>query len=225
VTAEHAHPGGSPASFDDLALPRTELVATTDAWVRSIEPPYLYNHSVRAYVFGRALGQAGGLTPGEDYDDELLFLGCVLHDVGLTEPGDRDQRFEVDGADLAVRFLLGNGVSPERAEVVWDAIALHTSLGIANRKRPEIALMQAGTAADVMGGPADLPPGLADRTLDALPRLGLQNRLRDAITAQAAVNPAKAPPYTLAGELVRTHVPAARVAHWDDMAAASGWEE
>lgn len=212
-------------TIDDLSLPRTDLVATTDAWVRTIEPAYLYNHSVRAYVFGRALGHARGLTPDEDYDDELLYLGCVLHDVGLTEPGDGDQRFEVDGADLAVRFLLDNGLPPERAEVVWEAIALHTSLGIAERKRPEIALMQAGTAADVMGGPADLPPGLADRTLDALPRLGVQDRLRDAITSQAAANPAKAPPYTLAGELVRTHVPDARVADWHGMAAASGWAE
>jgi hypothetical protein len=212
-------------TIDDLALPQTELVATADAWVRSIEPPYLYNHSVRAYVFGRALGQGRGLEPGEDYDDELLFLGCVLHDVGLTQPGDGDQRFEVDGADLAVQFLRDNGLPPERAEVVWDAIALHTSLGIANRKRPEIALMQAGTAADVMGGPADLPPGLADQTLDVLPRLGLQNSIREAITAQAAVKPAKAPPYTLPGELVRTYVPDAKVPTWEDMAAASGWRE
>jgi hypothetical protein len=212
-------------TIDDLALPQTELIAATDAWVRTVEPPYLYNHSVRAYVFGRALGQERGLTPGEDYDDELLFLGCVLHDVGLTEPGDGDQRFEVDGADLAVRFLLDNGLAPERAEIVWDAIALHTSLGIAGRKRPEIALMQAGTAADVMGGPADLPPGLAERTLDVLPRLDLRNRLRDAVTTQAAATPAKAPPYTLPGELVRTHVADARVPDWDDMAAASGWHD
>jgi hypothetical protein len=31
------------------------------------------------------------------------------------------------------------GLSEERAEIVWDAIALHTSVGIANRKRPEVA--------------------------------------------------------------------------------------
>jgi hypothetical protein len=212
-------------TIEDLALPHTDLIAATDAWVRTIEPPYLYNPSVRSYVFGRALGQERDLTPGEDYDDELLFLGCVLHDVGLTEPGDGDQRFEVDGADLAVQFLLENGLSPERVEIVWDAIALHTSLGIANRKRPEIALMQAGTAADVMGGPDDLPPGVADQAFRALPRLDLQDSIRDAITAQAAIKPTKAPPYTLPGELVRTHVPGAKVADWDDMAAASGWSE
>lgn len=210
-------------TIEDLALPQTELIATTNAWVRSIEPPYLYNHSVRAYVFGRALGQQRHLEPGEDYDDELLFLGCVLHDIGLTQPGDGDQRFEVDGADLAVQFLLGNGLPPDRAEIVWDAIALHTSLGIANRKRPEIALMQAGTATDVMGAPTDLPPGLADQTLAVLPRLDLRNSIRDAITAQAAFRPAKAPPYTLPGELVRTYVPDTNVATWDDMTAASGW--
>jgi hypothetical protein len=212
-------------TLDDLELPRTGLTTAADAWVREIEPPYLVNHSVRAYVFGRELGKARDLTPGKDYDDELLYLGCLLHDVGLTEPGNRDERFEVDGADLAVEFLLDNGVSQDRAEIVWDAIALHTALGIANRKRPEIALMQAGTAVDVVGGPDDLPPGFAERTLAILPRLGLQTEIREAITAQAAAKPSKAPPYTLPGELVRTYTAEVTVPTWEETIARSGWNE
>ena len=213
------------ATLDDLELPRTELTTAADVWVREIEPPYLVNHSVRAYVFGRELGKARDLRPGEDYDDELLYLSCLLHDVGLTEPGNQDQRFEVDGADLAVEFLLAHGLSQDRAEIVWDAIALHTSRGIANRKRPEIALMQAGTGVDVMGGPDDLPPRHAERTLAMLPRLRVQTEIREAITAQAAAKPSKAPSYTLPGELVRTYAAEVKMPTWEDAIVESGWDE
>jgi hypothetical protein len=46
--------------------------------------------------------------------------------------------------DDELLFLATRGLSEERPEIVWDAIALHTSIGIANRKRPEIALANAG---------------------------------------------------------------------------------
>ena len=91
---------------------------------------------------------AHAARPDQEYDDELLFLACVLHDIGLTPDGGGEQRFEVDGADAAVRFLAARGLSEERAEIVWDAIALHTSIGIANRKRPEVALAYAGIGID-----------------------------------------------------------------------------
>jgi hypothetical protein len=127
---------------DPLSLPQTELADAALEWAREIEPAYLFNHSVRSYLFGRAV--AGTIA----YDDELLFLATLLHDVGLVPAGDGDQRFEVEGADAAVRFLAGRGMSEERAEIVWDAIALHTSIGIANRKRAEVALAYAGIDID-----------------------------------------------------------------------------
>lgn len=117
--------------------------------MRTIEPPVLFNHSVRAYVYGRAVGEAQGLQPGESYDDETFFLACLLHDIGLVEQGDRDQRLEVDGADLAMQFLRENGSPQSRADVVWDSIALHTSPGMANRKGPEVALLYTGARIDI----------------------------------------------------------------------------
>jgi hypothetical protein len=78
------------------------------------------------------------------FDSELFFLGAVLHDLGQTERFMGTQRFEVDGADAAAEFLKDKGVPQESVEVVWDAVALHTSRGIVERKRPEIALVSAG---------------------------------------------------------------------------------
>ena len=73
------------------------------------------------------------------FDGELFYLGAVFHDLGQTERFMGEQRFEVDGADAAAEFLQANGVPKESIEVVWDAVALHTSGGIVEpsvRKSP-----------------------------------------------------------------------------------------
>jgi HD superfamily phosphodiesterase len=54
-------------------------------------------------------------------DRELLYLGAIMHDLGLTERFDAEQRFEVNGADAARAFVLEHGLSDEKAEIVWDA--------------------------------------------------------------------------------------------------------
>lgn len=210
--------------FAEFGLPESELAREALRYTRGIESPMMFHHSIRTYLYGRCAGERRGVVPGRDYDDELLFLGCMLHDLGLTEEGDGEQRFEVDGADLAAEFLTGQGVSPERVDIVWDAIALHTSEGIASRKRPEIALVSAGARLDVAGSAGDLPPGYADRVHAALPRLHTAAALRDAIVAQALVKPHKAPLFSLPGDLVRERTGAARPT-WEQITQAPGWND
>jgi hypothetical protein len=191
----------------DLSIPNTDLAIATTGYVKDVLVPALVNHSLRSYLYGRFLGERQGLVPDRDYDDELLFLGCVLHDTGLSRDGDGEQSFDLDGADLAAGFLTGQGVAADRVEVVWDAIALHLCRDVALRKRPEIALVAAGAGYDL--GPDrrhPLPPGYADRVHTVLPRLHAGAVLHDAIVAQAVGRPSKAPPFTLPGELVRQHV-------------------
>jgi hypothetical protein len=204
----------------EIRLPATDTAARAREFVERIEAPFLVNHSIRSYLFGTAVAAARGW----EYDDELLFLCSVLHDVGLTEEGNGDHRFEVDGADLAVRFLREQGVPQARTDVVWDAIALHTSPHIAERKGAEIALTRLGIAADVAGAGAGLlPAGFADEVHARFPRLDLEDGLADAVVAQVLAKPAKGVPMTFPGELVRQRVPSAHVATWADMVAASPW--
>lgn len=89
----------------------------------------------------------------------------------------RQQRFELDGADAAAEFLKGKGVPQESVEVVWHAVALHSpsSRGIAERKRPEIALVSAGAGADVIGfGVDQLPNEAVAQVVAAFPRMGFK---------------------------------------------------
>jgi hypothetical protein len=107
----------------DLEFPQTQLAKVADELARAAEPDFMYNHSARSYLFARVAAAARGLTAGEGYDDELLFLSCILHDIGLTTQADRGRRFEVDGAEAAVDLLRANGLEAARAQIVWDAIA------------------------------------------------------------------------------------------------------
>jgi hypothetical protein len=101
-----------------------------------------------------------------------------------------DQSVEVTGADAAAAFLAEQGVAESQRDVVWDAIALHTSVGIASRKRPEIALVHIGAGVDVMGIALDAIPSEAiGRTLEALPRLDFKKAFAETFVDMMKTNP------------------------------------
>jgi hypothetical protein len=110
--------------------------------------PLIYHHSRRVFFFGQLHAHRLGMKP----DPELLYLAAMFHDTGLATPfSDAEQRFEVDGADHARKFLLERGFSATAAETVWTAIALHTTPGIPDRMGPEIAATYLGVLTDVVG--------------------------------------------------------------------------
>jgi hypothetical protein len=208
--------------YRELGFPQTDLAVEAMGFVRGITQAAIFNHSMRTYLYGRFLGEAQGLLPDRDYDDELLFLGCVLHDAGLGERGNGEQRFDLDGADLAAGWLAEHGVAPERVEVVWDAIALHLTFEIASRKRPEIALVTAGAGYDLGPNGHALPEGYAERVHAVLPRLHAAAVLRDAIVGQSLKKPQKAPPFSMPGELVR-QVTGQAWPTWRQLMESGGW--
>jgi HD domain len=156
-----------PREIAGIRLPDSALAQKAVDLAYRVSPPVVWTHVVRTFVFGALVGQAQNLR----YDEELFFLAAVLHDLGLTAEFRGAERFEVVGADAADAFLKDHGLNSERREIIWDAIALHTSVGIASRKRPEIALVHIGAGVDVIGmGLDQLPPNLVAETIEALPR-------------------------------------------------------
>ena len=124
------------------------------------------------------------------YDRESVYLGSLLHDLGLTEKYAADKRFEVDGADAASRFLHTHHYPPAKISLVWDAIALHAAGGIADRREPEVALVHFGAHVDVMGLRLDeLSPALIDDTLALYPRLGFKKAFTEALAEVARKKP------------------------------------
>jgi ketosteroid isomerase-like protein len=207
----------------EFGLPETELAEQAYLFAERIEPDFVFAHSVRSYLYAR---EVAGRRPSPDHDDELVFLACVLHDIGLTAQGNGDQRFEVDGADLAADFLRERGMDERRVRVVWDAIALHTSDVIAARMGPEVALAQVGIGTDLFGfGREDLPADLVARAHAVFPRADLGYTLTEAIVEQVVANPHKAALTTLGAQLVRWHRPIGTLPDWTDFIAASGWDD
>lgn len=129
-------------------IPRTAAVAEATRHIQETTGPLIYHHSRRVFLFGLIHARRLGVEP----DPELLYLAAMFHDAGLVTPySDLQQRFEVDGADHARRFLLDRGFPAAAAETVWTAIALHTTPGIPDRMGPEIATTYLGVLTDVLG--------------------------------------------------------------------------
>src|ERR1700728_2557066 len=82
---------------------------------------------------------------------------------------------QVDGTNAARSFLKGRGISTQQIQVVWDAIALHTTRSIALHKEPEVAMTHSGIAADVLGAGLDrIPQDQQGAILAEFPRLALK---------------------------------------------------
>ena len=131
-----------------IVIPDSALAKATTEYNRDVESDLLYNHSRRVFLFGALSGQRKQLA----YDPELLYVGAMFHDLGLVEGHRSDnERFEVDSANSAKAFMKPFGLSDDDVEQVWLAIALHTTPGVPQHLRPNVALVTAGVEMDVLG--------------------------------------------------------------------------
>ncbi|MBV8350410.1 MAG: HD domain-containing protein [Mycolicibacterium sp.] len=170
----------SAGTIADIVIPDTPLVRDVTAFIREAEDDLLFHHSRRVFLFGALQGRRRGLQP----DLELLYVGAMFHDIGLTERYRSSMlRFEVDGANAARDFLLERGVDEANARKVWLSIALHTTPNVPEFLEPEIALVTAGVETDVLGiGRDDLPPHALDAVTAAHPRPDFKHRILRAFT-------------------------------------------
>src|ERR1700692_4686461 len=150
----------------------THLVRDAMDLARSSSELYLFNHVMRSWLFSVLLSEDVKPSP----DPELLAVSTVLHDLGLTDRYTAEERFEVDGANAAREFLKERGISAQQTQVVWDAIALHTTPTLALHKEPEVVMTHSGIAVDVLGAGLDRIPQEKQRAiLTAFPRLAFKD--------------------------------------------------
>jgi HD domain len=153
-----------------VKIPDSKMARDLTQFIRDTESELLFHHSTRVYLFGALAGRRTGLK----FDPELLYVGAMFHDIGLTEGYRQSQnRFEVDGANAAREFLKSYGIPETSVDLVWDAIALHTTPGIPEHKKPEVALVTAGVEMDVLGLAYDqFPDDQREAVVTAYPRGG-----------------------------------------------------
>jgi hypothetical protein len=174
-------------AISGIEIPDTSLVRDATEFVRTAASPLIFDHSRRVFFWGSIRGRKRGMA----YDPELLYTGALFHDLGLTEKfGRADQRFEIDGADEARRFLLSQGVSADRANLVWEAIALHTTPEIPWHMAPEVALVTAGVEVDVLGvGYDEITDAERAGVTAAHPRPDFKRKILQAFTDGIAPRP------------------------------------
>ena len=185
-----------------LDLPAGPLARAALLAARDSESSAIFNHSVRSFFFAQLLAARDGCLADTAYDRDLLFTATVMHDLGAGGLASGEARFEVEGADLAARVLREHGVAESSVDRVWEAIALHTSPGIAERRGLLCYLTREGVGIDFGRNP-EVAAAWAGQIHAAYPRLGVARALTDAIVAHAARSAAAAPSYSLPGELAR----------------------
>ena len=202
-------------------IPDSKLCAEATAFVREVSPRFLFHHCTRTFLFGDALGRRGGLR----YDREALYLSSVLHDIGLLDRFQGSQRFEVEGADHAAEFLRRHGAATELVDLVWDAVALHTSVGIANRRRPEIALTAFGTALDISGvGADDIEAIEVQRIVEEWPRDNMKAAMLDLVLSHIRAHPRQVA-VTWMSEVGHKHLPGFKCPTFSALLADSPFPE
>src|SRR5262245_40200240 len=112
----------------ELATPETPLCREATEWASEVCPRLLLDHGRRGFLFADAIGRHYGRT----YDREVLYLACLLHDLGLAPRFDTGGAFERDGADAAVEFLAARGLSGARLRLLREVIELHDEIGRAH---------------------------------------------------------------------------------------------
>ena len=130
-----------------VSVPDSPLIAETLEYAQRLSEPYLFNHAMRSWLFAARIAHLKGM----DCDLEVVAIGTILHDIGLTAGVSGSNRFEVNGANAALSFIKERGFPDRRAQLIWDLVALNSTPSIALHKEAEVAVGTMGIGLDYGG--------------------------------------------------------------------------
>ncbi len=169
-----------------IAVPDSPLITDALDYARRLSEPYLLNHAMRSWLFAAKIAQLKAI----DCDQEVVAVGTILHDIGLTDGVPGANRFEVNGADAALSFIKDRGLSDRQAQLIWDLVALNSTPSIALHKQAEVAVGTMGIGLDYGGfGIESIPPADVAEILTAFPRLKMKDRFAETCRHLVAARP------------------------------------
>ena len=172
-----------PREIAGLPVPGGDVAAATWRWAHRSLPDYLLTHSVRAYCWGVAIAGHEGWR----FDQQILWTASLMHDLGLTRIPKNTMCFEVEGAELARRFLERRGMAPDAADRAAIAIILHMRPNVTLADGVEAVLLDRATALDVRGEGYGLIDDVRPAVVAAFPRGAFDRRFATAIRREVAV--------------------------------------
>ncbi|MGC4938731.1 HD domain-containing protein [Kribbella sp. DT2] len=169
--------------FNDLVIPATTASTAALEVATAYQSPTLLSHSRRVYVWAVALAAQEGIT----YDDELLFVAAMFHDLGLMPEFDSHTvSFEEAAGHVARVFAAGAGWPRERQDRLAEVIVRHMWPDVDVNDDPEGHLISRAAALDIVGRNVDeLSPEFRADVLRQHPRLGLADEFLACFEAQA----------------------------------------
>jgi hypothetical protein len=177
---------GKTRVLGSITVPDTPLINRAMDYARIHSEPFLFNHVVRSWLFAVRLGQLQGIH----HDADVVAVGSLLHDLGLTGGFTGPKRFEIEGADAARAFAREEGLDDRRTQLIWDTVALNSTPSIALYKEAEVALCTAGIVLDFGGSQYDrIPPGEMSGILAEFPRLGMKRCFTDSVCSIVRTKP------------------------------------
>jgi hypothetical protein len=171
----------------EVRVPDSAAAVAAERLARAESSPMLYGHALRSYFYAALLAAADGM----DHDQELLYVGCVLHDIGLTPRFDHPVRaFEHISADTCAELVERYDWALGRRYRLHRAVVLHMAPTLPPAEENEVLLLEAGVACDVTGTRSQELSGRAiQELLTRYPRAGFKRDFPQLLRSEAARKP------------------------------------
>jgi hypothetical protein len=170
----------------DIAEPASMIADSARELSERVSPPFLFNHAVRTYAFATLFARRDDVP----LDRELVYVGALLHDVGLTPAFYGPRCFENESGVAAAAFAADHGWDELRCERLANAIRLHMHPRVVPEDDAAGYLLSEATSCDVRGHRLDELPGDAVAAiLERHPRLDFSEGFISLFEEQARAKP------------------------------------
>lgn len=170
--------------WESVKIPDSRVARLAEEQVRECSGPGLYHHTLRTYAWGALIGNAEKVN----YDPELFYVACLLHDLGLTQAYSfqlpQTHCFAVEGAFHAEALL--RELEFPQARKVAEAISFHLNARVTVADGAEAYLLRTGSALDTAGARyAQIHRQDRKQVLQRYPRHHLKRELLDCLDYQS----------------------------------------
>jgi hypothetical protein len=179
------------ARFDleRLRIPDSPACREAEEVCAQMRPELLVNHSYRTYVWGSILAAHDGLR----YDEEVVYISSLLHDLGLSEqhePAPPPVCFTLVGARAVEQAGAAAAWEDRRRRTAAEAITLHLNLRVQPSDGVEAYVVAAGAQLDAVGARYwRIDPATREAVLARYPRHGVKQGFVRIFGAHAKTHP------------------------------------
>jgi hypothetical protein len=175
--------------LDELRFPDSPAAKEAEEVCSQIRPEFVVAHSYRTFIWASIWAAHKGMS----YDEEVLFVSSLLHDLGLStaKPDPSGPTcFTLVGSSAAQRCGERAGWLVDRSRAAAEAITMHMNLRVRPAEGTASHLITVGTQLDAIGSRFwRIAPETIAAVLARYPRRGVKEGLVELFDREAEANP------------------------------------